>query len=56
MNFMPRELVIDFPVGGVVSAAIREALISNRTKEVHTRVHKVSFLIENLQIMITLSI
>jgi hypothetical protein len=56
MNFISRELVIDFPVGGVVSVAIREALISNRAKEVNTRVHIMSFFIENLQIMITLSI
>jgi hypothetical protein len=52
MNFIPIELVIDFPVGGVVSAAIREELIRTGVNKAKTRVQKVIFFIDNLQIMI----
>jgi len=51
MNFIPRELVIDFPVGGVVSAAIREELISEGVHKLKTRIQKVIFFIENLLII-----
>ncbi|MGD8253775.1 MAG: hypothetical protein PVF48_05215 [Syntrophobacterales bacterium] len=52
MNFIPIELVIDFPVGGAVSAAIKEELISHGVNKLKTRVKKVIFFIDNLQIMI----
>jgi len=51
-NFISRELVIDFPVGEVVSAAIREELISEEVQKLKTRVQKVIFFIGNLLIII----
>jgi hypothetical protein len=52
MNFIPREFVKDFPVEGLVSAAIREWLIANRVEKLKTIIQKVIFFMDNLLGMI----